>query len=185
MKTKYSTFRGIFQNKIVSKLFLFVLLIFVTTSLIGEWRASSNVEKTKILNSQNYQAIVKNAILLNRCYVATPDENYCFAILKVISGQLNNANFQTNNIKFLWSNTYVYLSSVALQNYPKLHDRWVRIAVNEELVSGDVSQYTPSTPENINKYQQELRAEYRAHMQLELSEKNQKLNEIDPDNNTK
>lgn len=172
---KYLTCKKIFSNKIVANIFIFVLILFISTSFVSEWRVSSNLQHNKIENKNNYEAIVQNAILLNRCYVSVPDENYCFVILKIISSQLNNATFQTSNVKSIWTNCYLYLASIALQNYPKLHDRWVTIAINEEAIKGKKSDYTPATPDKIIRLQQELRAEYRARMQLEISQKEEKI----------
>lgn len=172
---KYLSCKKIFSNTIVAKIFVFVLIMFLVTGFVSEWRVSSSLQQNKLENKANYEAILQNGILLNRCYVQKPDENYCFAVLKIISTQLNNATFQTSNMKFIWTNCYLYLASVALQDYPKLHDRWVTIALNEEAIKGNKSDYEPATPNKIIKLQQELRAEYRARIQLEISQKEEKL----------
>ena len=172
---KYLTCKKIFSNAIVAKIFIFVLILFISTSFVSEWRLSANLQQNQTENKNNYKAMIQNAILLSRCYVQKPDENYCFVILKIISSQLNNATFQTSNVKLIWTNCYLYLASIALTDYPKLHDRWVTIALNEEVIKGNKSDYEPATPEKIIKLQQELRAEYRSRIQLELAQKEEKI----------
>lgn len=169
------SYRKIFQNKLVSQIFIFILSMFLITSFAGEWRVYSNQKLDRLANSENYQAIVNNTILLNRCYVDSPDENYCFSVLKIISSQLNNADYKTDNIKSIWTNCYLYLASIALDKYPKLHDRWVTISLNEELIGGVKSDYIPSTPINIKKYREALKAEYNSRIKLELIVREDKL----------
>lgn len=172
---KLSFYRSIFQNRFVSQIFIMVLVVFLSTNFFSEWKLSIQKVNANLADTQNYQAIVKNAILLDGCYVESPNEKYCFDVLKIISSQLNDATFKTSNIKYIWTNCYLYLSSVYLKNYPKIHDRWVRLAINEDIVSGKEIDYTPSTPNNIEKFQSELRREYRERIKLEIFVKEQKL----------
>lgn len=167
--------REVFSNKQVARAVLFLLILFVTTSFVSEWRSASRVQALQIENERNYQAIVTNAILLNRCYVEKPDQNYCFAVLRIVGTQLGQATYQTENLKTIWFNCYMYLASVNLTPYPKLHDRIVLISVNEGVIGGASSDYTPSDSEKIKKFQQELRATYRARIEMEQNKRTRSM----------
>lgn len=164
-----------FGNKRVAQCFLFLLLLFIATSFISEWRTASRTQSLQIENEQNYQAIATNVVLLNRCYVENPDESYCLSVLRVVGSQLKTANYNTENLKTIWFNCYMYLASVSLAPYPNLHDRIVGISVNEEVVGGNLNNYIPSTKEKIVKFQQELRASYRSRIELEANKRNKVL----------
>lgn len=171
--------RQVLSSRRVAKVFVLILLFFIVTNFVTEWKNNSFIERQQEINKENYQAIVTNSILLNRCYVEKPDENYCFEVLQIITTQLNNASFNTQNLKIIWLNSYIYLASVALEKLPDKHDRIVRIATNEELVTGNADRYKPSTPERVKVFQQELRATYRARIATEIQDREKQKIKID------
>lgn len=171
--------RQVLSSRRVAKVFVLILLFFIVTNFVTEWKNTSFIDRQQETNRENYQAIVSNAILLNRCYVEKPDENYCFQVLRIISGQLNDASFATENLKLIWLNTYVYLGSVALEKLPEKHDRIVTIALNEGLVEGNESQFKPSAPDKVRIFQQELRATYRARIATEMRDREHQKYKID------
>lgn len=168
--------REILNSKRLRNIIVFLFLLFVVSSFASEWKAATRIQSYQAENEQRYQGIVTNVVLLNRCYVETPDENYCFTVLKIIGSQLNQATFNTENLKIIWLNCYMYLASVKLAPYPKLHDRIVSIAVNEATVGGSVDDYAPADKQKIEAFHQELRATYRARIQLETNKRLNKNN---------
>lgn len=166
---KKNKLREFFSSRRVAKVFSIVLAIFLFTTFYSEWRTNSYIQKYETDNKLNYKYMVQNASRLNTCYVEKPNVTYCMAVLKILSSQIHQANFNTHNLVDMWFLTYMKLASNRLSFLPEQHDAIVMITFNEELLNGDFSRFIPSNPDNIKKFSQELTAVFRTKIQLELS----------------
>lgn len=166
---KKNKLREIFSSRRVAKVFSIVLAIFLFTTFYSEWRTNSYIQKNEINNKLNYKYMVQNASRLNVCYVEKPNIDYCMAVLKILSSQIHQADFNTHNLVDMWFLTYMKLASNRLTYLPKEHDAIVMITFNEELLTGDINRFLPSNPDNIKKFSQELTAVFRTKIQIELS----------------
>lgn len=166
----------VLKSKTFVRLFFAVLISFLLASGLNIWHTTKSVSAKIQEDKINYQAIVTNANLLNKCFVATPNFDYCFAVLKTFNGQILDADFSTKKLQLIRTIAYSYLVSLSLpiENQNIL----IRVATNNELIIESFESFLPLNLANVLRYRNILKAKYIFLIDSENSQYIQKSNAI-------